>query len=128
MTEEKNQESAENTQVQEGQIVNQEYAQGFSLTGEFVKNLKDKRFAILDQRTQIVKDLDNAGKFKEKCILKIRLADGQEVDYFPNKTSMQVIINHRGFRYKDWIGFSGELMTAQQKVGKDMKEVIYIKE
>ena len=127
MTEETKTENA-NTQLQEGQIVNQEYAQGFSLTGDFVKNLKDKRFAILDQRTQMVKDLDNPGKLKEKCILRVRLSDGQETDYFPNKSSLQIVINNRGFRFKDWIGYSGEFMTAQQKVGKDMKEVIYIKE
>ena len=113
--------------TQEGQIVQRDFAQG-SLTGEFVKNLADKHFTIVSQRTEMVKDLDNSGSLKEKCILKVKLTDGTEVDYYPNKTSMQVIINHKGFAYKNWIGYVGEFFTTQQKVGKDMKEVIYLQE
>jgi hypothetical protein len=122
-----NQPSEAQNAIQEGQIVQRDFAQG-SLTGEFVKNLTDKHFTIISQRTEMVRDLDNSGQLKEKCILKVKLTDSTEVDYYPNKTSIQVIINKKGFAYKNWIGYVGEFFTIQQKVGKDMKEVIYLEE
>ena len=76
----------------------------------------------------MVKDLDNVGMLKQKCILSIELSDGTPIDYFPNKTSMQIIINARGLAYKDWINYEGEFEIADQKIGKDMKKVIYIKD
>jgi hypothetical protein len=127
MTEKQESIKEEKIELKEGAVVQKEIASGFSLTGDFVANLNDKRFSIIGQRTELVKDLDNAGKLKEKCILTIQIADGTQLDYYPNKTSMQEIINKRGFHYKDWINFAGEFETASQKVGKDMKQVIYIK-
>ena len=109
-----------------GQVIEKEFAD-FALEGEFVKNLKDKRFTIVGQRTQMVDDMDSPGQQKAKLILTIRLTDATIVDYYPNKTSQKTIIARLGsMRYSDWVGFEGEFVTKSQRVGPLDKEVIYI--
>lgn len=109
------------------QIVQKEFATGFAIEGEMVRDLKDKRFKIVGQHTEIVPDLDAPGKMKEKCVLTIQLSDGQQADWFANRTSQKKIIAARGFAYANWINFEGELMTADQMIAGKLKPVIYIK-
>jgi len=107
----------------------QDYAQGFAIEGEFVANLKVKNFKIIGQRIDFVKDLDSKDENakKSKVVLTIQLADGQQCDYFPNKTSQKKIIAQRGFAYKDWISYEGEFFTAESMISGQLKKVIYIK-
>jgi len=118
----------EQTELKEGDIVEKKSATGFPLEGGFVKNLTDKHFVIVGHRTQMVKDLDNKENLIEKLILLVRLADGTIVDYYPNKTSQKVVICKRGYNFDQWIDFAGEFETKSQRVGKEDKEVIYIKD
>ncbi len=112
----------------EGKILDDEFIDDFALSGEYVKNLKDKHFLIVSTRTILGKDLDNPSQFKKKTILKVKLADGTIVDYYPNKTSKAVIIGKKGYRLADWVGYKGEFYTEEQKVGKVKRNVVYIAE
>jgi hypothetical protein len=114
-------------ETNETQIIEKKFATGFAIEGDMVKELKDKRFKIVGQHTEIVPDLDKPGMKKEKCVLTIQLSDGQQADWFANRTSQKKIIAARGFAYADWIGFEGELMTADQMIAGKLKPVIYIK-
>jgi len=121
-------ENQEQTTLKEGDVIEKKSATGFALEGGFVKNLTDKHFVIVGFRTMMVKDLDNKEKLIEKLILSVKLGDGTIVDYYPNKTSQKVIICKRGYNFEQWVNFEGEFETKSQRVGKEDKEVIYIKE
>lgn len=112
--------------VPQAETTGDEFVSGFSLTGEYVKNLGDKSFEITGQRTELVPDLDNPAVKKKKLILTIKLSDGTVLDYFPNKTSQKTIIYKRGYRLAAWIGYKGKFMTEPQKVGQFKRDVIYI--
>ena len=102
-----------------------ELVAGFRLSGEFVKSLTDKSFEILDAENREVNDLDREGSKKWKCVLSINI-DSQTLEWFPNKTSLDYINKKTGYHLRDLIGFKGNLITVNQKVGKDMREVIYV--
>jgi hypothetical protein len=106
-----------------------EFVEGFALSGEYVSNLKDKGFTIKNFRYEESEDLDNPSRMRRKLILSIELTQTKElIDYYPNKTSQRVIIGQKGYTFKNWIGFKGKFKVENQKVGKDMKQVIYIQE
>lgn len=105
-----------------------EFVQGFSLSGEYVKGLSNKRFKVVGHRQQTMPDLAVPGQTKVKTILTVVLENsGETLDYIPNKTSMKVIIGKKGYRLSDWVGFEGEFFVTQSMVGTAMKDVIYIK-
>jgi hypothetical protein len=106
----------------------EQFVQGFALSGDYVKNLIDKSFQVVGHRYETVRDLSDATKTKQKLILLVKISDGSIVDYMPNKTSQQVIIAQKGYRLDSWIGFKGKFYTLLQKVGQLDKNVIYIKE
>jgi len=109
------------------------FVEGFSLNGEFVKNLednkKDTKFEIIDMPAyEELPDIDQPGKVKRKLVLKVRLADNTELKYYPNKTAQQSIIKNRGYRLDQWRGFIGQFFTEKMKIGANTREVIYIQE
>jgi len=114
-------------QVKSEQEKKSEFATGFALDGNMVKNLKDKNFLVAGYRTDKFKDFKDSTKEVERIVLIVKLADGTIVDYFPNKSSQKVLIAKRGFKYADWVGFAGEFETLAQRIGEITKDVIYIK-
>jgi hypothetical protein len=114
--------------TKETEIISREFASGFSLNGDYVKNLPKKKFKVLGYKTVLIDDLENKNAKKEKLVLIVELNDDKvPIEYYPNKTSQQTIIAKKGYAYKNWVGFEGEFETFEQRVGKDMKNVIYIK-
>lgn len=103
---------------------------GFSLSGEYVKELLDKSFSIIEMPFyKILPNMDDKdGEDKEKLCMKVKLSDGAIVEYLPNKTSQKSIINKCGFKLERWVGFKSEFFILEQKVGQNIKQVIYIKE
>lgn len=102
------------------------YIENISLTAEEVKNSKNKTFKILG--------LPKYMTFEDKETHEVRrilsfsiLFNGAEVEYKPNKTSQNVLVKKYGRRLNDWIGKSGEFETLSQLVGKEKKEIIYVK-
>ena len=102
------------------------FVSGFALSGEYVKNLSDKSFKVLSQKTVLLPDIDNPEVKKKKLVLSVALADETVLDYYPNKTSQKAIINKKGFKLDNWIGFAGKFITESQKVGMNKRDVIYI--
>lgn len=101
-----------------------EFIEGFALTGEEVKNTKDKNFLIVETPEYYTfQDGDNA---KRRLKMKIQF-NNAIVDFYPNKTSQAKIIGAKGRRLSDWVGFKGTLTTENMVVGKEKREVIYVK-
>ena len=117
----------EEEQKSRPEVIDREFVSGFALSGEFVKNLPDKSFVIVGQRTELVPAIDDPSQKNEKLILTVELKDHTIIDYLPNKTSQKTIIAKRGYKLANWIGFAGEFITFSQKIGQNMKDVIYIK-
>ena len=102
--------------------------EGFALAGDEVAGLTDKHFKIhtIPYYEEMI-DLDNRDKKKRKLIVPVTLASGNEATWLANKTSQKVIINKCGRMLKDWVGYEGEFVVKDQLVGKDEKQVIYLK-
>jgi hypothetical protein len=101
-----------------------EFVEGFPLTGEEVKNSKNKKFEIVGHPEYHVYEYQG----KAKRILKMQIIfNGEEITYSPNKDSQRKIMNKCGRRLENWRGFKGEFETVLQVIGTDKKEVIYIK-
>lgn len=103
--------------------------EGVYLDGAYVNSLEDKHFSIVKvPEYREFQSLDNSELKKRKMVLTIELADGTNIEYLPNKTSIKEIIKVKGYDYNNYNGFEGEFKVVDQKVGKDMKKVIYIVE
>lgn len=109
-----------------GEVVKQEFVTGFSLSGDYVKNLQDRTFTVVKQRTELFPDFKNPEVKIQKLILTVKMADGTVLDYFPNKTSQRFIIGKKGFRLADWIGFTGTFTVVNMVLDGKKKDVIYI--
>lgn len=105
------------------------FVEGFALSGDFVKNLKDKHFTIIDVPVyEESKDLDNPEKMKRKLTCTVELADKQHIKWFPNKTSQKSIIAKKGYVLEGWVGYQGEFYTESRKVLGNMRDIIFIKD
>ena len=109
------------------EVSDDKVATGFALDGAMVKNLKDKKFTIVGSRMDKFPDFKDSTKLVSRIVVIVKLADGTIVDYFPNKTSQKAIIAKSGFVYANWVGFTGEFETLSQRIGDNVKDVIYIK-
>jgi hypothetical protein len=102
--------------------------EGFTLSGEEVALLSDKKFTIVKLPFYTdMKSLDNPTLMKRKLVIPIKLANGTEVEWIANKTSQKSIIAKAGRELGGWIGFKGEFVVKNQVVGKEEKKVIYLK-
>jgi hypothetical protein len=101
--------------------------EGFTLSGEEVAQLTDKRFTINAEPKYVNIDdnLDPTKKIR-KLIVPVTLSNGTQVDWFANKTSQKVIIAMCGRILSKWIGFKGQFDVQRQRVGKEEREVIYV--
>ena len=68
---------------------------GFRMSGEFIKNLEDKKFRVVSAENREVDDLDREGVKKQKTVLTIEIA-GHQLEYYPNKTSLNFIAKSQG--------------------------------
>ena len=110
-------------------IEEQDYMQDISLTGDLVMSLKNKAFVIAEKpQYEISPDLDNPARMKRKMTIMIKLIEVDAVvKYYPNKTSRDTIMRKQGLKLEDWIGFEGEFYTEKMRVGKEQKNVVFIK-
>lgn len=102
------------------------FIEGFALTGAEVKNSENKKFVFVEEPTY--NEFEDRDTKEVKRTLKCKIDfNGAIVEYYPNKTSCAVIIATVGRNLANWVGFAGEFETLTQKVGKETKDVIYIK-
>ena len=107
----------------EGQV------EGIAVTGEQIKNLQDKSFEIISPTPHYtdVPSFDKPTEKVRKLHVTVRLSNGDEAEYMPNKTSIKAIVARAGLKLDAWVGFKGEFYTLSQKVGQGIKDVIYVK-
>lgn len=102
--------------------------EGFSVTGDYISNLKDKSFTIVSiPKYEIMKSMNDENSMVRKLKLIIKLTDGAIMDYYPNKTSQKKIMDQVGVKLSNWEGVDGEFEVLEQMVGQQKKKVIYIK-
>lgn len=101
-----------------------EYVEGFALSGAEVKGAKSKNFVIVG--TPEYDTFQDGDQAKRRLKMQIDFS-GAIVDYYPNKTSQAKIIAEKGRLLSAWVGYKGEFEIKVQRVGKEDKEVIYIK-
>jgi len=101
---------------------------GFKMSGEYVKNLKQRDFVVLAAENREIRNPEKPEDApKIKTVLKINLV-GDIVEWYPNQTSLHFIAKKQGgYKLSDLIGYKGELITIRQQVGKELREVIYVK-
>lgn len=99
------------------------YVEGFALSGVEVREAQNKDFVIVAIPEYITfQDGDQA-----KRRLKMKIQFNKEiVDYYPNKTSQQKIVQAKGRNLENWVSFTGKLKTEAMRIGKEEKEVIFI--
>lgn len=100
-----------------------------NITGEFVKNLKDRRFVVgAKPYYKEMPDLKDSTKFIRKVVIPVVVYEDRSVlDYIPNKTSIKTMVNLYGSEMDKWFGKFFEWEIAEQKLGGEMKAVIYVK-
>jgi len=102
--------------------------EGFSLTGDILKTLDDKKVKIKDWAKRDFPDFKDPEKTRNKIVLSVELSNGATMDYIPNKTSLKTLMIKMGILMKFWIGNEIELEVVKTKVSGEDKEVIYVKE
>ena len=103
--------------------------EGFSLSAEEVNQLQDKHFKInAEPFYRELPRINDPTKIDKKLIVPIELANGVKVEWYANKTSQKVIIAKRGRILTGWVGYDGEFVIKEQKIGTTEKLVIYVKE
>jgi len=106
------------------------FLKGFSLDAETVQNMKDATVLIKSARYDTMRDFNNPDKEIEKLVLLVETKDGQELDYYPNKTSQDTIAKKvlKTFDLNEWEGKTLRLYTEILLVGKDKRPVIFVSE
>lgn len=103
-------------------------AEGINVSGDLVKNLKDKRFVIAsDPHYTELDDLSHPGKKIRKLCVPVLLYEGRTtMDYYPNKSSIKVMANLWGAEMDVWIGKMFEWKVSEQDFLGMTKNVCYV--
>ena len=91
---------------------------------------EDKRYAtiIAMPRYEEIPDLNDPTTKIRKLIMQVELSNGSKADYYPNKTSGKKIAGTLGTDMAKWIGSKITWDCLKQMVGKEMRDVLYIKD
>jgi len=89
--------------------------------------LMDKKFAICGNAFQdMLPQAD--GKVQEKLVVPVKLSNGKERAWIPNKTSVKTLVKKFGNETDDWVGKEAEFEVLAQKIQGQNKRVLYVKE
>ena len=101
--------------------------EGIAVSGEYVCQLKDKSFTVVKApHYEEQPDLDDPEKKVRKLIICVRLADGSEMNYYPNKTSQKTMANLWGYEMDNWLNKKFIWNTSEQKVMGQQKQVLFV--
>jgi len=102
--------------------------EGIAVSGEYVEGLKDKSFTIIADPYYVdLPNLEAPEKTVRKLLLKVELANKEQLEYYPNKTSIKQITSQYGFEMKNWIGKRFEwAVHTQQAFGKEQKVLMVV--
>lgn len=100
-----------------------------TITADEIENRQDKTFTITGYGMRTMRSLDDESKQVEKLVLTVKLSDGTELDYFPNKTSQDTMRNTVGTRIlKEWVGKTFEWEVLKQNIAGNKRNVLFVKE
>lgn len=101
--------------------------EGINLSGDIVVGLKDRVVEIA--KTPYYETFKEEGQAdKKKPCLPVKLADGNILNWYPNKASLKLLASWYGFEMDDWVGTGFCLEAIKQNIAGNMKQVIYIDE
>ena len=105
------------------------FIEGIAVSGNYIDTLSYKTFVVIKApHYEESPDLDNPEQMKRKLMMEVRLSDGSELAYFPNRTSQKTIASLWGYDMDKWIGKRFIWTVTSQKVrGIDMK-VLFVLE
>ena len=103
--------------------------EGIALSGSEVAKLTDKHFCIVAVPEYIeIPDFKDNTKTVRKLKLVVELAENKvRTEYYPNKTSVDALVQKFGRVFGAWISGIAEFFIADQMVNKEMRSVIYVK-
>ena len=101
--------------------------EGINLSGEFVVGMKDKQIEIVKKPYYETFKEEGLPDKKKPCI-SVQLADGNVLNWYPNKATLKVLMAWYGFEMDNWVNAKFHILTAKQNVAGNMKDVIYIDE
>ena len=109
--------------------MSEDTVKGFSLSGEEIEGMSDKKFSI--HAKPFYKNFpnpseDDKNRVREGLVIPV-IVNGVETEWNANKTSQKTIINKCGRELIKWIGFEGEFEVKSEKVAGADRKVIYIK-
>src|SRR3990167_11233048 len=103
---------------------------GLSVSGDLIADATDKIFFVIaPPHYELVPDLRNPGKNKEKLIVPIHLSDsrdGSEMDYYPNKSAIKMMTAQYGFDMDLWVSHKFEWGVADQNIAGQMRKVLFV--
>lgn len=100
---------------------------GLSVSGDLIATAEDKTFFVCAApHYEEVPDLRNPEQKKEKLIVPVRLPDGSDMDYYPNKSSVKQMTAQYGFNMDKWVGHRFEWLIADQNIAGQMKKVLFV--
>jgi len=102
------------------------FLEGINVSGEYISTIEDKSFTILRCQYRDTPDFNGQGTTERKLILKVRISNGQELDYYPNKTSQKVLAHLFGFDMDGWIGKKATWGIIENMVLGDKKKILFV--
>ena len=103
--------------------------EGFSLTGDILRTIEDKKVTITNWTKKEFDDFKNPELKVKKVVLDVTLSNGATMDWIPNKTSLKSLMKVTGsILMTKWVGKEIELEVVKTKVSGEDREVIYVKD
>ena len=84
-------------------------AEGIKIKGEHLETMQDRTFFIIKEPEYLEEPgYDNPEETVRRLVIRVRLADGVELDYNPNQTSINMMVAQYGFEMNKWVGHKSE--------------------
>lgn len=104
------------------------FVEDISVSGEYVETLENKTFVVLTAPKYETYKNQETEEEEKRLYMKIQLSDGNELDYYPNKTSIKAMAKLEGFEMDHWIGKVFEFYTNKQNAFGKKLVVLYVLE
>ena len=119
----------EDVEVKAEQPKQNDMVEGFSLTGDILRTIEDKKVTITNWTKKEFDDFKNPELKVKKVVLDVTLSNGATMDWIPNKTSLKSLMKVTGsILMTKWVGKEIELEVVKTKVSGEDREVIYVKD
>ena len=103
--------------------------EGIAVSGEIIEPVEDKTFTVIKApHYENVPDAQNPDKQIRRLVVEVRLSDGRELEYKPNKTSIKTMTELYGFEMDNWINKKFLWTVADQNVMGKMQKVLFVLE